>query len=1044
MSAFGSYAGVVEIDFEKVNQGIFLITGDTGAGKTTIFDAITYALYDETSGGKRDGDMMRSEYADDDTFTYVELTFIYNGEIYKIRRNPNFLRRSKRKNKDGEYTTTQEMAAVELIMPDGRPFVGKVKETNQKIVDIIGLDVNQFTQIAMIAQGEFMKLLVASSKERKEIFAKIFDTRIYWRVQKELSDRAKALYGKLCDNQREISFQLENVSLCEDSEYLEEWTLKGKFSETNPDEVLELLKQITDEVKKKENELKKNAETISEELEGVKEQIHKGNEINRLFDELDKLEKQLQGLMEQAPEIQKRKEEISLARNAAQVATKEMIYVKVLQSLAAKKQQLEQLMKYASQLEQQTASLLETKKEKDLAYEQQLPLLQATITRLTDCLPKYDKLLEKQKELVGAKAKSAENQRMVEQETLALETLKKRIVELNEQIELQKDSATNVVKLEQQLKELGQQYNDLQTVIAMAADLDKLAKEVETCKQSTQKALTFYQEKSAAYEQLNEKFILEQVGIIAADLKEGQACPVCGSTVHPKLAVCSTEAVTQLVVNEAKKERDAADETKAKESDKLALANQKFEAKRSMLYDNGRRVVGENFEFTKSCMDQLVANRKDRIEQGKIVKAQLDAEKLKQQAYQKNQAELVQQSNTLETCTKKLEEYKKNWNETQLLVGTLSKEEILLKEGLPYENVTIAKKTLVSNQEHVKRLENDKKLAEDQYQKIYENYQKVIGELKNAKEEESLQQKDCKQFEGEYQQAITKFGFDNEETYKRHKTSENMIKSWEEECKQYELQVSKHQAQIQVYKEQTTGKEKVELTVFVEKRAKLEDDLKQFDKKNKEYYAIIQNNENSYRNTKEAMKVRKKIREDYECMSRLDKTANGKLAGMAGLDFQTYIQRRYFKNIIHEANKRLVVMSSNKFILQCRDFKDLGKQGEVGLNLDVYSLVSDKTRDVKTLSGGESFMAALSMALGMADVMQNTAGKIHLDTMFIDEGFGSLDEESRSQAISILNDLAGDRRLVGIISHVTELKEQIDRKLIVKKTANGSEISWNL
>ena len=220
--------------------------------------------------------------------------------------------------------------------------------------------------------------------------------------------------------------------------------------------------------------------------------------------------------------------------------------------------------------------------------------------------------------------------------------------------------------------------------------------------------------------------------------------------------------------------------------------------------------------------------------------------------------------------------------------------------------------------------------------------------------------------------------------------------------------------------------------------------MNKLDKKNKEYYAIIQKNETSYRNMIEAMKKRKKLREEYECMSRLDKTANGNLSGMAKLDFQTYIQRRYFKNIIHEANKRLIVMSSNRFILQCRDFNDLEKRGEVGLDLDVYSMVNDKTRDVKTLSGGESFMAALSMALGMADVMQNTAGKIHLDTMFIDEGFGSLDEESRSQAISILNDLAGDRRLVGIISHVTELKEQIERKLIVKKSAKGSEISWNL
>ncbi len=1044
MSAFGSYAGVIEVDFEKVNQGIFLITGDTGAGKTTIFDAITYALYDQTSGGKRDGDMMRSEYADDDTLTYVELTFLYNGNIYTIRRNPNFMRRSKRKNKDGEYTVTQELAAVELMMPDGKPFYGKVKETNQKIIEIIGLDVNQFTQIAMIAQGEFMKLLLAPSKDRKEIFSKIFNTRIYWRVQRELGERAKALYGKLCDNQKEIGFWLDNVALYEDSEYVSEWMLKGKFSESSQEEVLELLKKITEEVKEKEKELKEVSSTTAKELEVVKEQIHKGNEINRLFNELEKLERVSVELREKASEIQKKNDAIALARSAAQVNTKEMIYQRVLQSLNLKRDQLKQLIKETSQLEQQSALMLEIKKEKEQSIEQQLPLLQKTIMRLTDCLPIYDKLQQKQKQVQEAKKNYEQHQASVERENATFELTKRRITEINEQNEQLKDSATTVIRLDQQLKDLGQQYQDYDSLLKMAAELNELMKLVETYKASTQKALQEYQQKSANYEQLNEIFISEQVGIIASTLKEGQACPVCGSTSHPKLAPFSNEAVTQQIVNQAKKERDAADEVKTRESDKLAIEIQKLEAKKSTLYDNGKRLLGEAFAYSEDCMNDIVINRKKCIEEGKTVREKLDLEKQKQEAFEKNMIELRNQSVTLEESAKKLEEYRTKLNEAQLLVGTLYKEEVLLKEGLPYEEATIAKKSLEENIQRRERLNDEKKMAAENYQKVSEAYQKIVGELKNAKEEEALQEKDCLAFEIEYKQAICEFGFASEQEYKSHKIAENIIKSWEEECSQYELAISKNQAQIQVYQEQTAGKEKVELSVFLEKRAKLEEDMNELEKKNKEYYVIIQKNETSYRNTMEAMKKRKKLREEYECMSRLDKTANGNLSGMAKLDFQTYIQRRYFKNIIHEANKRLIVMSSNRFILQCRDFNDLEKRGEVGLDLDVYSMVNDKTRDVKTLSGGESFMAALSMALGMADVMQNTAGKIHLDTMFIDEGFGSLDEESRSQAISILNDLAGDRRLVGIISHVTELKEQIERKLIVKKSAKGSEISWNL
>ena len=229
MSAFGSYAGEETVDFTDVNHGIFLITGDTGAGKTTIFDAITYALYDGTSGGKRDGEMMRSQYANEDTCTYVELKFIYNGETYTIIRTPRQSRRTRKKNKDGEYTMTVEQPSVELIMSDGIPYKGKIKETNQKIIDIVGLDVNQFTQIAMIAQGDFLKLLHAPSKERKEIFAKIFNTSIYWRIEEELKARAKAMYGKLEDNRKDIVREMEDVQCIKESIFSEQWAAMPRF-----------------------------------------------------------------------------------------------------------------------------------------------------------------------------------------------------------------------------------------------------------------------------------------------------------------------------------------------------------------------------------------------------------------------------------------------------------------------------------------------------------------------------------------------------------------------------------------------------------------------------------------------------------------------------------------------------------------------------------------------------------------------------------------------------------------------------------------------
>ena len=211
MSAFGSYSGTEVIDFTQVQGGLFLITGDTGAGKTTIFDAITYALYDRTSGGARDGNMMRSQYAAEDTDTYVEYVFSYRGEEYTIRRNPEYMRVGKRKNADGTVRLVKETAKVSLLLPDGKEFQGKKREIDQKIEEIIGLDAGQFTQIAMIAQGDFLKLLHAGSKERKKIFSRIFQTQIYWRMQEELKEQGKALYVSLKENEADIRREMERV-----------------------------------------------------------------------------------------------------------------------------------------------------------------------------------------------------------------------------------------------------------------------------------------------------------------------------------------------------------------------------------------------------------------------------------------------------------------------------------------------------------------------------------------------------------------------------------------------------------------------------------------------------------------------------------------------------------------------------------------------------------------------------------------------------------------------------------------------------------------
>ena len=392
MSAFGSYAGEETVDFAEVNHGIFLITGDTGAGKTTIFDAITYALYDQTSGGKRDGEMMRSQFAAEEVRTYVELKFIYNGEIYRITRSPRQERISKRKNKEGEYTTTVDQPTVELIMPDGLPFYGKIKETNQKIVDIIGLDVNQFTQIAMIAQGEFLKLLLAPSKERKEIFAKIFNTRIYWRMEEELKNRAKAIYVKLEDNRKDIIRDLENIQYIQNSTYEAAWAVMPRFIESNPESQLALITQMIVEAKQKEEEIAKEIVDNQRDLNLVITELQQAEEVNKLFTALEQLQNRKAELSIRHNDMEAIRSKIASAKKAAVIEPKERAF------LNKQKEHKEAILRIQNIKEglENNNKVLEDRRQKNEAteaeYKKQSPLLAAKISKLNELLPKYQLL----------------------------------------------------------------------------------------------------------------------------------------------------------------------------------------------------------------------------------------------------------------------------------------------------------------------------------------------------------------------------------------------------------------------------------------------------------------------------------------------------------------------------------------------------------------------------------------------------------------------------------------------------------------------------
>lgn len=1043
MSAFGSYAGEVTVDFTALDHGIFLITGDTGAGKTTIFDAITYALYDKTSGGKRDGEMMRSQFADEDVRTFVEFKFIYKGACYIITRYPRQERISKKRNKDGEYTRTIDQASVELIMPDGMPYRGKIKEINQKVEEIIGLDVNQFTQIAMIAQGDFLKLLHAASKERKEIFAKIFDTEIYRRIEDELRVLAKEINAKLEDNRKDIIREMDNVQCIEGSVFTDEWEHTSGFLESNQEAQLILVRKIIAEAIQTENELNERLAEHQDKLNLVITELKQADEINKLFDALLQLQANKEELDAKKAEMELINNKIRRAKKAAVIVPKEQVFLSRQQELEKCRLRISSIKKWLNENKELLQSRKKDSEAKEAEYKSMNPILASSISKINELLPKFEKLEELsaklelcKKEEQTAMAGHEQITEKIKNESQSQEQLVK------EQAELRIE-ADKLLSISQAVDRMTEKKASLDKLMVSIQTLQKYLDEYNLKIKEAQETEAVVNRLTEDYEVFYQSFIEGQAAILAHELKEGCPCPVCGSEIHPMPAALSSSSISQAELQKAKNDKDNALRELEKKKDAMQQAKQQYDKQKTIADIEGSRSISPDFDAKAITADELKAAL---VECSKQLENETNKKKKSEAAretFDKNEAKLKQLGESLENLRLQKEENAQTLKVAELKAAGLAADIKNLQASLIYDSKDTAQKELTAARDQMQQLELAMTSSAKSYQQLLEESNKQEGNLK-AEEATSVRISDeLLLLEQAFNNEIKEQGFVDKDSYHESIIPAAELSGMENTYQQYREELIRIENSLKHCLEQTKGKTRIQTDSLEEKRAGLEAVKVQLEERSKTVYGIRSRNETILKRVEEHTEIRQKLKKEFSVINRLEATATGK-AGQKRLNFQTYIQRKYFNSILNEANKRLIVMSNGQFILKCRDIEDLSNQGEVGLDLDVYSLVNDQSRDVKTLSGGESFMAALAMALGMGDIIQNTAGSIHIDTMFIDEGFGSLSDETRRQAINILHGLSDGKRLVGIISHVTELKAQIGTKLLVTKTDKGSRVKWEL
>jgi DNA repair protein SbcC/Rad50 len=1033
MQAFGPYAEREEIDFRKLgNRTMFVISGKTGSGKTTIFDGISFSIYGKASGEDRSPAELRSQFAKDEVVTEVELIFSLRGKTYRIWRSP---QQDKKKSRGAGFTTINARAELYTFDEEGAEqlLAANVREVDEKIKSLIQLDANQFRQILMIPQGEFRKLLTSDSKDKEVILQRLFHTELYKLIQEGLKKEADELRKTVEAAVETRTRELLKINTENNDELIESL----KEEPLNDSRILGLLPAHIEKMEEQQINVQLNYQHVQNKRDSVNKQLAEANTLLQQFELRDKLTDEFNKLEQKKSEMDRMKNEIALAQKASRLIKQDEYCHKLNQKLKVLKLELEQLMKdkglLAENLELAKKNLSEEKDKEPIRNEMvkklnqlesiqkdvySLDSLQSDLNDLKEQRSREQQLLDKQTEQINFlqagirdREKALEN---FEESQNMLYQYEKTLQDNESFLETLKEAQTLIDRIHQYKKNsalLNEQYSIIGRKVQDAAD-------------------------TVAY--LDKKWRTAQAAILAADLDEDAPCPVCGSLQHPHPAMDGHDLPSDEDMESSKKTLQSLQDEEKKVSLAAAQEETKIEGTEGQIHS----LLKKASRFTKDLTDE---NCKVVIQQ-----AEEDIKYVKHQILEKKK-EVEQQRRMKEELKKgkekllEIEEAVKNrqQKQQQLEVAYLTKKTALekVRESIPDELNTKKdfEDALKQTQDLLERMKSAFDKAQKNYFTCEKEYSVKASQVDEKKTQADKVESEMKEEREAFLSLLTQQGFPHYKAFQEAKKADDEITELEDRVKKHGEDLRSVTDRLYEVNKQLADKEKPEVKKIKEALAAVSEEMEKINQELNRVISHTKENKNILSRVLELNEGIKDLEDTYQTVGQLADIARGQNANR--LTFERYVLASFLEDILSVANERLIKMTAGRYNLIRKAERSKGNV-QSGLELLVFDQYTGQERHVKTLSGGESFKASLALALGLADVVQQYAGGVSLETMFIDEGFGTLDPESLDHAIEALMDIQSSGRLVGLISHVPELKERIDARLEVISSQNGSRTEF--